>query len=81
MMVPLLFCTRCWHRIHREEKEGKETRRGGGVCICKWELVVPANTWGQGGNKMISFACKSSAIDNTAAETQRFSIHFKPEER
>lgn len=67
--------------IYREEKEGKEKRRGGGVCICRWELVVPVNTWGQRGNKIISFTCKSSAIEHTAAKTQHFSIHFKPEER
>lgn len=34
---------------------------GGGKHICKWELVVPVNTWSQRGNEMILFTCKSCA--------------------
>lgn len=32
-------------------------RGGGGKHICRWELVVPVNTWSQGGNEMILFIC------------------------
>ncbi len=46
---------------------------GGGKCICRWELVVPVNTWSQEGNEMILFTCKSRATECTAAETHCFS--------
>lgn len=46
-----------WSTEKRREVGGVE----GGKGICRWELVVPINTWSQRGNKMILFTCKACA--------------------
>lgn len=49
-----------------ERKRGVGGVGGGGKHVCRWELVVPVNTWSQRGNEMISFTCKSCVTECTA---------------